>query len=83
MLQSQRQEKIIEYLNNNDILSVSQAVNLFESSPATINRDFKELAQKMLIERVHGGIRPIRKQNGMLPFAFRQQRYLIVKDILA
>jgi DeoR/GlpR family transcriptional regulator of sugar metabolism len=83
MLQSQRQEQIIKYLNNNDFLSVSQAVDLFDSSPATINRDFKELAQKMLIERVHGGIRPIRKQNGMLPFAFRQQRYSIEKEILA
>ena len=83
MLQSERQEKILNYLSNNDYLELANAVEIFNSSPATINRDFNDLADRKLVERVRGGIRPIKKQNGMLPFAFRELQYSLEKESLA
>ncbi|MFI4910164.1 MAG: DeoR/GlpR family DNA-binding transcription regulator [Sedimentisphaeraceae bacterium JB056] len=83
MLQSQRQEKILNFLTYNDYLELSNAVELFDASPATINRDFNDLADKKLVQRVRGGIRPLKKQDGMLPFAFRELQYSKEKEKLA
>lgn len=60
MLQSQRQDGIITYLESHDYLEITTAVEMFDSSPATINRDFNELARSGKAERVRGGLRPIR-----------------------
>ena len=83
MLQSERQENILNYLSHNDYLELANAVKMFNSSPATINRDFNGMANRKLVERVRGGIRPIKKQNGMLPFAFRELQYSLEKERLA
>ena len=83
MRQSQRQEEIVKYLHTHDFLSVNEALEMFRSSPATINRDFKALARQRRIERVHGGVRPVKKDQDMLPFALREQQYSAEKEILA
>lgn len=83
MLQSQRQEKILSFLAYNNYLELSSAVDMLGASPATINRDFKELAAGKHVQRVRGGIRPVKKQEGMLPFAFRELQYSAEKELLA
>ena len=83
MLQSERQENILNYLSYNDYLTLAKAVKMLNSSPATINRDFNNLAIRKIVERVRGGIRPIKNQNGILSFAFKQLQYPLEKESLA
>ncbi len=83
MLQSERQEKILNHLSRNEYFELANAVEMFNSSPATINRDFNDLARRELIERVRGGIRPIKNHNGMFSFAFREGLYSLEKESLA
>ncbi len=83
MLQSERQEKILNHLLYNDYLELGDAIEMFNSSPATINRDFNDLAGRELIERVRGGIRPIKRNDGMFSFAFREGLYSLEKETLA
>ena len=82
MLQKQRQEKIMECLAGGDYLSVEEAVKLFKSSPATIRRDFMELAESDQVLKVRGGIRS-RKASAMLPFSDRESEYYAEKEEIA
>ncbi|HCE46252.1 MAG TPA: hypothetical protein DET40_22125 [Lentisphaeria bacterium] len=82
MLQKQRQEKIMECLAGGDYLSVEEAVKLFKSSPATIRRDFMELAESDQVLKVRGGVRS-RKAAAVLPFSDRASEYYAEKEAIA
>lgn len=83
MLQSERQEKVLTHLSHNEYLGLAQAVDMLRASPATINRDFKDLANRKLIERVRGGIRLKSRLNEMLSFAQRKLEFSNEKNHLA
>jgi len=84
MLQSERQDRILGYLLEHDYLTVPEAAKVFQASPATVRRDFDELAGRQLVRRVHGGIRPAGKQiQGMEPFSLRELRFSQEKNALA
>ncbi len=84
MLQSERQDRILEYLSEHEYLTVPEAVKVFQASPATIRRDFDELAEKQLVRRIRGGIKPERTvPSGMEPFSLRELRHSAEKDLLA
>ena len=38
-------------------MGVDKAIEVFKASPATIRRDFDELARKNLVTRIRGGIK--------------------------
>lgn len=83
MIQLERHERIIGYLSQHDVLSVTDAVTLFEASPATIRRDFNEMAQQNLVRRVRGGIKIAKPLAGdILPFALREVRFSQEKEAL-
>lgn len=84
MIQLERQERILEHLNSHRFLGIEQANSLLGASPATIRRDFNELAEKGLAQRTRGGLRRLEQvEDGALPYAFRAGRYSAEKDQIA
>ena len=72
MLKEERQERILEILEEeNYITAVKLAKTLYASLP-TIRRDLNELAQKELIIRNHGGAKKIDTEKIVMPVEFRK-----------
>ena len=61
MLKEERQKIILDKLNENDIIQVSQMTDLLDVTDMTIRRDLKELEDKKLLVRIHGGASKIDK----------------------
>jgi DeoR/GlpR family transcriptional regulator of sugar metabolism len=57
MLRFDRQEQMLAALREGDVLSLTEATRRFGASPATVRRDFTELAANGLAQRIRGGIR--------------------------
>ena len=55
MLKEERQELILKELKKNGIIRVSEITDLLNFTEMTIRRDLKELEEKNLLERIHGG----------------------------
>lgn len=55
MLQIERQEKILQYINNNKRTSTEQLATELGVSQPTIRRDIDSLDKRGLIRKVHGG----------------------------
>jgi DeoR family transcriptional regulator of aga operon len=54
-LRNERRERIQAYIYAQGRATVSELCGAFSASEATIRRDLDELAEKALVERVHGG----------------------------
>ena len=79
-----RRSQIQEYLSQHDILTVEEAVQLFQASPATIRRDFTELSANGGVSRVRGGIcRQHNDLDELVPFTLRKKWYSTEKRYLA
>ncbi len=84
MIQQQRHDWILSYLAEHDYLNVEEAVQQLSASPATVRRDFQELAKNNLIKRTRGGIkRNSTTVNGLTPYSIREIRFAQEKDALA
>jgi DeoR/GlpR family transcriptional regulator of sugar metabolism len=82
MIQSARQRRVLEHLRLHQTLSVEEAVELLESSPATVRRDFNTMADGGSVERVRGGVRAL-DPDVMVPFSVRLQRESHQKEAIA
>lgn len=83
-MQKQRLQQMIEDLHNLGSISTEEAVKRYEASPATIRRDFTELAQKGLAARTHGGIIMPQSDSGQsIPLGLRQKWNSAEKKALA
>lgn len=56
MLKAQRQQKILEQLEQDRTSVVSQLAEMLGCSTMTIRRDLNELVKKGLVNKVHGGV---------------------------
>ena len=74
MLKEERQKIILDKLKENDIIQVSQMTNLLDVTDMTIRRDLKELEDKKLLIRIHGGASKIEKA---LPREFSNEEKLL------
>ncbi|MBL7649590.1 MAG: DeoR/GlpR transcriptional regulator [Candidatus Hydrogenedentes bacterium] len=84
MIQLERHERILEHLNTHRFIGAEQAHALIGASPATIRRDFNDLADKGLAQRTRGGLRRLDQvEDGALPYAFRAARYSAEKAAIA
>lgn len=70
---SDRMVALLAMLNERGPLALSQLAEALQASPATIRRDVAVLASQGLLERTHGGARPI-KGNRELPVRLRDGR---------
>lgn len=59
MLKVERQDFIINLLKKNNVISNSEIINLTHVTEMTIRRDLKELEEKGLLVRIHGGAKII------------------------
>ena len=58
MSTTQRQEEILELLNEHGFLTVERLSELTYTSPSSIRRDLARLGALSLIKRTHGGASP-------------------------
>lgn len=56
-----RQNQILQKLNSNNIIVIEETAQELGVSPLTIRRDLDSLSEKGLLERFHGGARPIER----------------------
>jgi DeoR/GlpR family transcriptional regulator of sugar metabolism len=83
MVYLERHEQILNYLAQHERLSVEEAIHLFHASPATIRRDFHDLSQQKLTQRIRGGVRLEKDSaDSMPPFSLREIRQSAEKDAL-
>ena len=61
MLKEERQKIILDKLEENNIIQVSQMTELLDVTEMTIRRDLKDLEDKNLLVRIHGGATKIEK----------------------
>lgn len=59
MLKEERQRLIEELLKNNSVISNADILNLSNVTEMTIRRDLKEMEEKGLLIRIHGGAKSI------------------------
>ncbi|PHS15815.1 MAG: hypothetical protein COA78_04570 [Blastopirellula sp.] len=81
-MKTNRQDEILRCVAEVGTLSVEEAAARLEASAATIRRDFNQLAEANLVERVRGGIRIVGDQQ-MVPFAVREVRQPAEKMAIA
>lgn len=84
MIQLQRHERMLQYLAEHEFLTLSQGVQVFQASVATVRRDFNDLARQNLVRRTRGGVKLEKNYDqGMTPFRLREIQYSAEKEILA
>ena len=59
MLKDERQDLIVGIVNSENIIEVSDLTNQLKVTEMTIRRDLKELEQKGLLKRIHGGAKKV------------------------
>jgi len=84
MKRSDRQSRIMDYVESSGYISHEDGVRLFGASPATIRRDFSELGESGRAERLRGGLRKISSSSGMMtPFSLREMQFSEEKAAIA
>lgn len=84
MKQNSRLQKIVDFLTTQAEMSVEQACELLDASPATIRRDFVALSNLGKAEKVWGGIaRKEEKNKDVKPLFFRQTHFVEEKKAIA
>lgn len=68
---NERQNQILNWVQQEDALLVEDMVARFNVSSQTIRKDINQLAERHLIRRTHGGISPVSSAEN-LPFDHRQ-----------
>jgi DeoR/GlpR family transcriptional regulator of sugar metabolism len=81
----ERKRQILDMLEKSSFLTVERAQTEIGASPATIRRDFSDLARKNIVVRGHGGVHRLDNSpiNGVLPYSSRQISCPAEKDRIA
>jgi DeoR/GlpR family transcriptional regulator of sugar metabolism len=86
MNRRERSKYIFDYLDKHYEMTVQEGCALTGSSPATIRRDFNELTEKSLVNKIWGGISG-KSGSGinhiMLPVAIREAKFAKEKRMIA
>lgn len=83
MLPLERQNKILEILEQRQAVSVDELSALLYSSGATIRRDLQALENGGMIRRTHGGAVHIDSNTTDFPMTLRENENLNAKEVLA
>ncbi|MBQ9860352.1 MAG: DeoR/GlpR transcriptional regulator [Clostridia bacterium] len=83
MLPLERQNKILEILEQRQAVSVDELSALLYSSGATIRRDLQALENGGMIRRTHGGAVHIDSNSMDFPMTLRENENLNAKEVLA
>lgn len=55
MLKEERQKTILDLVNKQDVVKVSEFIPVLQVTEMTVRRDLQELENKKLLKRIHGG----------------------------
>lgn len=77
MLAQERKKKIVDLVNKNRFVKLSDLSRELNITEATIRRDLTELDEMRLVKRVHGGAESMREQIGS---DFKQSNFDICKE---
>lgn len=83
MIKARRHAMILELLNQNTVIKVSDLVDILNVTEMTIRRDLKELENENLLIRVHGGARRIEVENttaSIVELSHQQKRDLKLNE---
>jgi DeoR/GlpR family transcriptional regulator of sugar metabolism len=83
MLQAERRNYIVQYLNKNGKLIVEDIAKELETSPMTIRRDLKYLEDNNLITRTHGGAVSHNVLSDEIPYNQKTKEYIDEKKRIA
>ncbi|WP_456276482.1 DeoR/GlpR family DNA-binding transcription regulator [Bacillus sp. AK128] len=83
MLAIERHERILDQLDKNKIVKVSELGMLLEVTEKTIRGDLELLEQRGLLKRIHGGAKLAEGEERMLPIVDRQLGHSEVKLAIA
>lgn len=83
MLQLERQQIILKYLENKTAASVKELAKVLYISEASIRRDIAELESKGLVERTYGGVLLARYKNEVVPVELRNSESSAAKEKIA
>lgn len=82
MIPVTRREKILEKLNQNEIVYLEQLASVIGTSEQTIRRDLMYLEKQGLVERFHGGAAKLVDTRRELTVPQRMQRFGEAKDLI-
>ena len=68
----ERQQQLLQFLNRQQRLSVTEICEQFSISEATARRDLETLAEQGKLQRVHGGAIPVEQAPPELPILERE-----------
>lgn len=75
MFQIERQEQILEYINQTQKANTNELADKFNVSKATIRRDIDELATRGQLIKTHGGAIAVTKSlHAEIPYAYKAER---------
>jgi len=80
MIPVERQQSILDMLDKNHSIQVTDLVDLFDVSEMTIRRDLDMLERRGLLRRVHGGAVSNRGRSYEPPFMLRSSQYIEAKE---
>ena len=83
MFKKERQNKIIEIIEDKKYCSVEYLASKLFVAPITIRRDLSEMQKAGIISRVHGGATIPKHKNREVPFEVRDKENYYEKEILA
>ncbi len=82
MLLYQRQNEILNYLNENECATIKELANAVFTSESSVRRDIKALEQQGFVKQVYGGV-VLPHKNSVVPIALRDNFNSAVKEQLA
>lgn len=83
MLQYERQQKILAFLETHQNASVRELAAAVYASEASVRRDIASLESRGIVERVYGGVLLAKYKNEVVPVELRDSAHSGVKDRLA
>ena len=83
MLQFERQEKILNYLETKPAATIKELAKAIYISEASIRRDIAQLENKGLVERTYGGVLLARYKNEVIPVELRESESADAKEKIA
>ncbi|WP_123054570.1 DeoR/GlpR family DNA-binding transcription regulator [Clostridium sp. JN-1] len=79
MLKEERLQKILEIIQRDNIISISDATKLLNVTEMTVRRDLKSLEERQLLTRIHGGAKKRQKVLGE-ELSHNQKRKIHVEE---
>lgn len=84
MFQLERKEKVLQYINDNKIVTTKTLCEVFHTTPVTIRADIASLAQNGLVIKTHGGAMSVEnRMNIEIPIARKIQMNVREKQLIA